>query len=109
MSKLPKEVVIKLEEMKGPIEIWSVQLLRKNLQAHLTARQNAKIQRRTYLPQNVASTNKFTTSSEGPLTIYWDNQVGKIQLEFSTFLWPVHRIFKRFKAHTSYHNFFQDP
>ena len=62
MSKLPKEVVIKLEEMKGPTEVWSVQLLQKNLQAHLTARENAERQRRTYLPQNVASTNKFTTS-----------------------------------------------
>ena len=64
MLKLPKEVVIKLEEMKGPIEVWSVQLLRKNLQAHLTARENAERQRRTYLLQNVANTNKFTTSSK---------------------------------------------
>ena len=29
MSKLLREVVIKLEEMKGPTEVWSVQLLRK--------------------------------------------------------------------------------
>ena len=62
MSKLPKEVVIKLEEMKGPIEVWSVQLLWKNLQVPLTVRENAERQRRTYLLQNVASTNKFTTS-----------------------------------------------
>ena len=61
-SKLPKEVVIKLEEMKGPIEVWSVQLLQKKLQVHLTATENAARQRRTYLLQNVASTNKFTTS-----------------------------------------------
>ena len=61
MSKLQKEVVIKLEEMKGPTEVWSVQLLWKNLQAHLTARENTERQRRTYLPQNVADTNKFTT------------------------------------------------
>ena len=62
LSKLPKDVVIKLEEMKGPTEVWSVQLLWKNLQAHLTARENAERKRRTYLPQNVASKNKFTTS-----------------------------------------------
>ena len=54
MLKLPKEVVIKREEMKGPTEVWSVQLLQKNLQPHL--------QRRTYVPQNVAGTDKFTTS-----------------------------------------------
>ena len=62
MSKLPKKVVIKLEEMKGPIEVWPVQLLQKNLQAHLTAKENAKRQLRTGLPQNVAVKNKFTTS-----------------------------------------------
>ena len=44
MSKLPREVIIKLEEMKKPAELWSVQLLRKNLQAHLTARANAERQ-----------------------------------------------------------------
>ena len=44
MSKLPREVIIKLEEMKKPAELWSVQLLRKNLQAHLTARENAERQ-----------------------------------------------------------------
>ena len=42
MLKLPKEVVIKLEEMKGPIEVWLVQLLRNNLQAHLTVRENSE-------------------------------------------------------------------
>ena len=52
--------------MKGPIEVWSVQLLRKNLQAHLTARENAERQRRTYLPQNVAVKNKFTTTPKRP-------------------------------------------
>ena len=34
----------------------------ENFQVHLTARENAERQRRTYLPQNVANTNKFTTS-----------------------------------------------
>ena len=62
MWKLPKEVVINLEEMKGLIKVWSVQLLRKNLQAHLTARENTARQIRTYSPQNVAVKNKFTTS-----------------------------------------------
>ena len=55
MSKLPQEVIIKLEEMKKPAELWSVQLLRKNLQAHLTARENAERQRRAHLPQNVVN------------------------------------------------------
>ena len=36
----------------------------ENLQVHLTARENAEGQRRTYLPQNVGGTNKFTTSSK---------------------------------------------
>ena len=60
MSKLPREVIIKLEEMKKPAELWSVQLLRKNLQAHLTARENAERQRRAHLPQNTV--NKVTAS-----------------------------------------------
>ena len=34
---------------------------------------------------------------------------GKFNCNFSRFSWPVHRIFKKFKACTSYHNFFQDP
>ena len=34
---------------------------------------------------------------------------GKFNWNFSRFSWPVYRIFKQFKARTSYHNFFQDP
>ena len=56
MSKLPREVIIKLEEMKKPAEVWSVQLLR----AHLTATENAERQRRAHLPQNIV--NKVTAS-----------------------------------------------
>ena len=51
--------------MKGRTEVWSVQSLRKNLQAHLTVRENAERQRRTYLPQNVVGIIKFATSPEG--------------------------------------------
>ena len=46
--------------MRKPAELWSVQLLRKNLQAHLTARENAERQRRAHLPQNII--NKVTVS-----------------------------------------------
>ena len=60
MSKLPREVIIKLEEMKKLAELWSVQLLSKNLQAHLTARENSERQRWTHLPQNIV--NKVTAS-----------------------------------------------
>ena len=34
---------------------------------------------------------------------------GKFSWTSSGFSWPVHRIFKKFKARTSYHNLFQDP
>ena len=34
---------------------------------------------------------------------------GKFSWNFSRFSWPVHTTFKKFKARTSYHNFFQNP
>ena len=36
-------------------------------------------------------------NSRGLFIIYRDNRVGKIQLEFSGFSWPAHRIFKSSK------------
>lgn len=66
MSKLPKDVIIKLEENKGQDEPWSVELLRNKLQCHLAAREAAELHKafgNGNLPSNGYQKAPYTSNS----------------------------------------------